>query len=154
MPFWTHIQILHLHILFYSQVYTDNDNFLLTDMDNLILKALGNLRIYRQMLWRCRLHLHLAYIIIFEVLFDALDILYFEFHSTFWDFWTLHFPVRGQRKKKFKGKNLLLLFFPSCLIYIYEEMIFWDVELSIFTLLIGFLHSWYSEYITVWCKTH
>ena len=139
MPFWTHIQILHLHILFYSQVYTDNDNFLLTDMDNLILKALGNLRIYRQMLWRCRLHLHLAYIIIFEVLFDALDILSFIPRSGISERYTSQYVVRG--KKKFKGKNLLLLFFPSCLIYIYEEMIFWDVELSIFTLLIGFLHS-------------
>lgn len=139
MPFWTHIQILHLHILFYSQVYTDNDNFLLTDMDNLILKALGNLRIYRQMLWRCRLHLHLAYIIIFEVLFDALDILSFIPRSGISERYTSQYVVRG--KKKIKGKNLLLLFFPSCLIYIYEEMIFWDVELSIFTLLIGFLHS-------------
>lgn len=138
MPFWTHIQILHLHILFYSQVYTDNDNFLLTDMDNLILKALGNLRIYRQMLWRCRLHLHLAYIIIFEVLFDALDILSFIPRSGISERYTSQYVVRG--KKKIQRKEFVVVVL-SCLIYIYEEMIFWDVELSIFTLLIGFLHS-------------
>lgn len=100
MPFWTHIQILHLHILFYSQVYTDNDNFLLTDMDNLILKALGNLRIYRQMLWRCRLHLHLAYIIIFEVLFDALDILSFIPRSGISERYTSQYVVRGKKNSK------------------------------------------------------
>lgn len=92
------------------------------------MKALGNLRIYRYVLWRCKLQLHLVYILIFELLFDALDILNFIPCSGIFECYTFHYAVRG-KKKKIKGKNLLLLFFSSCLVYIYEEIIFWDIEM-------------------------
>lgn len=45
-----------------------------------------------------------------------------------------HLPLCRQRKKYFqRNKNFFILFF-SYLIYIYEENIFWDVELSVFSL--------------------